>query len=377
MDVDVELAVRELLADPVRPVQRQSGLADPRRAGDQHDRAVVVRQQGVHVRQLGVPSDQRDGRARELRGDRHRRGFGGGLRGHANRRAFRLGAVPGQHGLVHAAQLGTRFDAQFLDQHAPGFPIGGQRLGLTTRLDQRAHQQPVAAFAQRVLGDHRGQLGHQLRALPDRQPQLGSFLEHGQPAFHETTAFDVAEEARNATQGFRAEQRQGVVELDRGSGEITGRAHAVREQHLTFEHVEVQRAGLDAQQVAVAHGRQQLGRRAAGTGRFEGASQPGDVGLHQVDRTRGHVVAPDGLDDLASADRGVAGEQQHREDGALLRGAKIHLVTCANDPEKAENLEPQGFLAVRHRSVLRLVATWSLKITSVGLQSCCRRHSYA
>ncbi len=81
VQVDIQLAIRELLAEAVRPVQGQGSLADPSRAGDDHDRGsrglLGVTSQGTsEVSQLGVPVDETPDVARQLRRRHRERGFG-------------------------------------------------------------------------------------------------------------------------------------------------------------------------------------------------------------------------------------------------------------------------------------------------------------
>ncbi len=362
VQVGVQLAVREVLAHPVRPVHGQRGLAHSRGPGDHHHRAGAVRlgQQRVQLGQFTVPAQEGGGVAGQLRRGRGGAQVGAGAaRGHRAARRRRFRRTAGQDDLVQPAQFRSWLHAQFGDQHGARGAVGGQRLGRAAGLVQGAHQQPVQPFPQRVLGEQPGQLAHQAGAPAQGEAQFGVLLQHGQPSLDQPAPLHLGEQPGHPAQRVGPPHAQRLGQGGGRLGQLTGVAQPGGPGRALLEHLQVEGAGVDAQQVAVRGGGQQPAGGAAGPARLQCPAQPGDVGLDQVHRAGRRGLGPHRVDDPGPADRGVPGQQQHGQHGALLGRAQLHrgggvLVGPAHRPEHAENLEPHSFPdVVRHRPALR------------------------
>ena len=80
----------------------------------------------------------------------------------------RKGRIHGQYLLVDAGQIPAGIDAQLLGQHPAALGEYPQRLGVPPAAVERDHQQPAHPLAQRVIGHHRGQVGHDLLVPAER-----------------------------------------------------------------------------------------------------------------------------------------------------------------------------------------------------------------
>ena len=140
----------------VRELVGQAALADPGLAGDEHEPPAtgdrVVERAEQHA-ELALAADESAGR-----GGRRRRG------------RVELGVLT-QDRLLELAQLAAGLDPELVDERAARVLVGAERLGLAPRAVQRAHELAAQALAQRVLGDQRLELGHDV-AAPEREVGL-------------------------------------------------------------------------------------------------------------------------------------------------------------------------------------------------------------
>ena len=74
------------------------------------------------------------------------------VRGHGWRARFKHRVLP-KHRLLQLPQRQAGLDPELLDEHASGLLVGLQRLGLTTRPVESAHQLAAQLLAKRVRGD--------------------------------------------------------------------------------------------------------------------------------------------------------------------------------------------------------------------------------
>src|SRR5207237_292189 len=121
-----------------------------------------------------LPAIGRRPRARVLIG---RRGAAGAADSQPVR--DRKGRIHGQYLLVDAGQIPAGIDAQLLGQHPAALGEYPQRLGVPPAAVERDHQQPAHPLAQRVIGHHRGQVGHDLLVPAERQQHGGAIFGGG------------------------------------------------------------------------------------------------------------------------------------------------------------------------------------------------------
>ena len=76
---------------------------------------------------------------------------------------MRRAGVLGEDRLLHRPQLASGFEAELVDQSAPGVAVGLQRVGLAATAVERQHQLAPQALAKGVFGDHGLEVANQLR----------------------------------------------------------------------------------------------------------------------------------------------------------------------------------------------------------------------
>ena len=283
----------------VRELVGQAALADPRLAGDEHeppatgDRVVERAEQRA---ELALAADEP---------------AGGGGRRRCGR--VELGVLT-QDRLLELAQLATGLDPELVHERAARVLVGAERLGLAPRAVQRAHVLAAQALAQRVLGDQRLELGHDV-AAPERQVGLDAIRDRLQAQLLEPLGRRLCErDEREVGQGRPAPQRQGGAERLRRPG---GRARGKRRVALVdvaLEAVEVARVGLDLQHVAGRAGDEHAGH--------EHLAQGGHVDLDELGRGGRRPLAPQLVHDPVARDDLVRAQQQQRQQRALLGRAE-------------------------------------------------------
>ena len=106
--------------------------------------------------------------------------------------AFELGVV-GEDRLLESLQLRARVDPELTDQHLPGACEGLECLGLTPGSVQRDHQLTPPPLAQRLLSDHRLELGDELARIRTGEPRVDEVLGGRSSKLVEPIAFGRAE----------------------------------------------------------------------------------------------------------------------------------------------------------------------------------------
>ena len=132
LQVDVELAVRELLAVFLRPGGGQCGLTHARGAGDDHDLHCLARGSGetVQHRTLVVATHEVSG-ARWQLGRPWRR----------DRGAWRRNDVlPLEDPVLGLAEFRAGFQTELVEEVAPRPAVDGERIRLPAAAVQRGHQ---------------------------------------------------------------------------------------------------------------------------------------------------------------------------------------------------------------------------------------------
>ena len=180
--VHVQLAVRKPVSYPVRPMDRQRGLAYSSRATDRgdHHRAggdLPAVGEPVQFVQLGQPAGEAVDRGRELTGHD---GRARGAVGPAHARYLPRPGVPGrraqarvggQDASLQVLQLLSRLYTELVHEQPANALVGGQRLTLPPALVERHHQLGPKPFPQRMASDQPGELRDEL-AVP-AQGQTG------------------------------------------------------------------------------------------------------------------------------------------------------------------------------------------------------------
>ncbi len=106
--------------------------------------------------------------------------------------AFELGVV-GEDRRLESLQLGARLDPELADQHLPGAREGLECLGLTPGSVQRDHQLTPPPLAQRLLSDHRLELGDELARIRTGEPRVDEVFGGRSSKLVEPIAFGRAE----------------------------------------------------------------------------------------------------------------------------------------------------------------------------------------
>ena len=96
--------------------------------------------------------------------------------------------------------------------------------------------------------------------------------------------------------------------------------------------VEVELAGLDAEEVAVVAGKQD-----AFAGAVQGLSQPRDVHLDDLRGARRLLVRPELVDEVVARDDLVRVDEEQGEDTALLAAADVEHAVLVDDLERAQD----------------------------------------
>ena len=211
-----------------------------------------------------------------------------------------------------------------------------ERLGLASRPIQREHQLPAQALAQRMLGDERLELAHELAMAAIREVRINRVLERAQPQL-----LQPPDRRRGERLVGDVGQRRPVPERERlASG-------AIRDEPLEAAHVEVVRR--DAQLVA-APAREDLGGVPV-TGSVEQLAQPRNVLLEHLRRARRRLLAPQRLDQLVGRHGPVRVQREHGQQRALLGGAESDGSPLDAGPNGAE--EADGHEALYDRTPAR------------------------
>ncbi len=176
---------------------------------------------------------------------------------------------------MQVGQPGARLDAQLVDEHRAGLPVGAERVRLATGPVEGRHQETVGALAERMLGDELLELAHDVGIAPESEVRFDPPLECQHAELLETSGNRIEQgvvrevgERRTAPQGER------VAERRRGTGRISFLECPAAVVRQLLESLEVQSPGLDANDIAGAAGLDRLLPHSL--------AQPGDVPLDEV-----------------------------------------------------------------------------------------------
>ena len=212
---------------------------------------------------------------------------------------------------MQRARLLGRLEPPLLVERTAGRLVRVERLLLPPGAVQREHEEAAEPFAVGVLRGEPGRVGDRVVVAAELDLRLDPVLERGQPELVE--AGDLALEERLEREvGERgpAPERERVAQ---GCGAL-GRRQGPRVVHQALEPAGVDRAGVDAQQVA--------GR--AGLDHFlaERVPEPRDGVLHDRVGRRRRVRAPEVVDQRVHRDDRPRVQQEVGEHRALSRATK-------------------------------------------------------
>ncbi len=266
LQVDVELAVREVRAGLVGDMDRErrlSDAADARERRHRHDRALGG---GEPVAELpdegGPPGEVGHGRGQL------------GRKSHLRCR-FLLLAGPGQFGvgledaLLEPGEFGPRIDAQFLGEQPAGVRVHGQRLGLPSAAVQRQHQQLAQPLPQRVGRGERRQLRDRLGMTAHLQVQVEPGLQQLEAPFLQAGALVLGVRPRHVGQRLAVPQSEGLVDQHPGLAAVAGGTRLLRLGGQFLGHGEVEGLGPDPYGIAAGLADERVGA--------EDLAQPGGV----------------------------------------------------------------------------------------------------
>ncbi|GAA3481011.1 hypothetical protein GCM10018966_055420 [Streptomyces yanii] len=266
LQVDVELAVREMRARLVGDVHGERRLADAADARERrhgHDRTLRRRQPVAQfTHEGGAAGEVRYGRRELGRADGCRRGCG--LVGRVGQ--FLVGL---QDPLLELRELGTRVDAQLVGEQPARVGVHRERFRLTAAAVQGDHQQFAQPLPQRVCRGERGEFGDRLRVAADLQIQVEPGLGELEPPLGEPGALVLGVGARDGGQRFAVPQRQRLVEQGAGPAPVPARPRLLRVGGQLLGRREVERVGPGPYGVSAGVADQR--------GRVEDLAQPGRV----------------------------------------------------------------------------------------------------
>ena len=251
------------------------------------------------------------------------------------------GRVLLEHRQLKLAQLRARFDGQLLDQQRPPLLVGLERVRLATATVEGDHQLPAEPLAHRMLGDELLELGAHDGVTPERELGIDPVLDGLYPERLEAARLQPRERlGLQVGQGPAAPQRLGFPQQSRGPARIAVRQRLPPGRYLLLEHVQVQLAVRDVEQVTRRPGLQP--RLAVAVDVAERLAQPGDLNpQHPVRRGRG-LVAEQLLDQLVAGDDPVSVAQQQPKQRSLPWPANPHRGTLEPDLERSKNAEHQA-----------------------------------
>ena len=205
-----------------------------------------------------------------------------------------------------------RREAEVVGELAPGDAGGGERLGPAAAELQRPHELEPERFAQRVLGDQRGELAQDALVAAEGEVGLDARAETGEAQLVEAGDLGGGEGlVAQAVQGRAAPQRHRRVQRLRGGGGIAAGQRGLALCRQAREAIRVDRLGaVELQRVAAPV----PGDRG---GAHRGA-QARDDDLQRVGRIGRKPLAPERVDGAVRGDGLTASHEQEAEESQRL-----------------------------------------------------------
>ena len=326
-EVDEPDAVRKLVLERARRLDRESALAHAGWTGERH-LAVPTEQRG-DLDELVLAADERRRRRREVAAAAAGRGD------HGDRRVVR------EDRLLEAPELRSRLEAQLVGEHAPCLLERLERVRLPPAAVERQHQLAPQPLPERVVCDRRAQRRDQLPVLSERERNLELLLERVHTQRLEPARLGVEpRRAGEALQGRtppEVERRRNRVR--RGPHvAVTQRAARLRQQLLEPDGIHMR----VVQRIPIGRARdRRLSQRGAKTR---------NVVVERIARGGRELLPPQAVDECVDVDDATISEREHCQQGLPLRSAHVRNPSVREHLERAEKPDLQQ--CVRHGFML-------------------------
>ena len=269
-----------------------------------------------------------------------------GASGGRGRRRIQRGVLL-EDGLLQLPQPRARLDAELADERAARRLVCLERIGLATGPVQRHQQLRAQALAQRVLGDQRLELGHELRAAPEREIGVEAVLERHQPQLLQAGDLALAERLeREVGQRRAAPQRERLAQRPRGRPPIWSRARRGEEP---LEAVQVERVRPEPQLVA-RRPRHDDPVPVAVPGGLERPPEPGHRHRERLERVAALGARPQLLEQPVAGDRLAGVQEQQRQQRPLLDAPERELPAADPRLERPQDEEFHGWAAAERNT---------------------------
>ena len=198
-------------------------------------------------------------------------------------------------------------------------PPRRERIGLPVAAVQRQHQPDPPALVQRVPGNPRLQLRHQLAVPAEVEVDVDPSLEDRRLHVCQALPLAVRPAGRPPVlEGFATPVRQGGLELASRGQQIAGGVGGAARRRRHRGRARVDRLRVHRQRVRVSPPADQLSRRTRRTLRFEAGPQPDHVRLQRPAGRRRWPARPDVVDENVHRHRPARTDQQPAEHSAFL-----------------------------------------------------------
>src|SRR5581483_4206083 len=265
-------------------LEGEPGLPAPTGTGDRDEPDVWPAEQCDELLALAAAADQRVRRRGQIRGLTRRRGG-------------RECRILVQDGTLELLQRAARLESELVDEGPSCRPVRLERLRLPARAVEGDHQLAAQPFPERLLRDERLELADEPCMATKREIGVDPLLEGGETLVLEAGDLGLREELVGELGERRAPpQRERLAEQARRP---SGSPRCERVPSLgrqALEAVEVEFAGIDAQDVAGRLRHEYAVRRPRLPVRFEEPPKLGDVVLERRRCRLGRRPRPDLVD---------------------------------------------------------------------------------
>jgi hypothetical protein len=224
---------------------------------------------------------------------------------------------------LEALELGARIEPKLVGEQLARGAVELQRIGLATGAVEGKHEEGAQTLLERVRRHERFQLADELRVAPELEVDLDPLQQRREAQLVQPLGL-----AGGKPFEAKVGERRSAPDLERLSQELRAEQRRPGRPSLGDEPVELQRVEL-----ARLHAHEVAGRAGDDPRRPEQLAQRRDVALHQLVRTGRRLVAPELVDETLARDRLVRVQEQHAEQGALLRSAEFDLPLAVVDLE--------------------------------------------
>ena len=255
-------------------------------------------------------------------------------------------------------------DPQLLGQRLAGVPVDRKGLGLSPGTIQRHHQLASQALSERVLGDQRLQLRHQLTVAPERQVGLDPLLDRHQPELLQGGDLPLGEGlVGELGQGRPAPQAQRPAKARRP----LGRRGPARLLEQAPEQVRIDAGRVDRQDVAGRDRSEDGSSLASDSGRLQALAEGGHQTLECRGRRWRRALAPQLVDEPVRRDDLAGVQDQEREKRSPSPTRQGHRSTLVEDLQRPQDPELHPSLPDPPLTVPRAFAPFLLRRVAAPL----------